>query len=260
MLPDWLQEILPGDTAHTWEAIRDVVPGSAYLVGGTALAVHLRHRVSRDLDFFSSAPMDIPRLRAQLENRGHLAVIQIRRDTLNAQFNGTKIQFLEATDQRVLEPMIDTEGLRISAVGDLLAMKLRAISGRGELRDYFDLKKIEELANRPVEEGLGLYLARYQIANPEQALLHTIRALAYLDDVADDPFLPETKQDIHSYWKNRQQQVMPFIDPSRSVAVGLQPTAPHHQSGEKQERTRNSPPHPPIHEPPATLSGPNQSL
>lgn len=34
MLPDSLQKIVPGDTARTWEAIRDVVPGSAYLVGG----------------------------------------------------------------------------------------------------------------------------------------------------------------------------------------------------------------------------------
>ncbi|MHB8293643.1 MAG: nucleotidyl transferase AbiEii/AbiGii toxin family protein [Acidimicrobiales bacterium] len=220
MLPDWLQNILPGNTAHTWELIRDVVPGSAYLVGGTALAIHLRHRVSRDLDFFSSAPLNISRLREQLQDRGRLAVTLASHDTLNAQFNETKLQFLEAADQRNLEPMTDVEGLRVSAIGDLLAMKLRAISGRGELRDYFDLKKIEELAKRPVEEGLGLYLHRYQIANPEQALLHTIRALAYLDDVADDPFLPETMQEIQMYWKRRQRQIVPFIETIRPLAAG----------------------------------------
>ena len=51
-LPAWLRAVLPDGTAETWEQIRSVVPDCAYLVGGTAIAVHLRHRVSRDLDFF----------------------------------------------------------------------------------------------------------------------------------------------------------------------------------------------------------------
>jgi hypothetical protein len=28
------------------------LPGGAYLVGGTGIAAHIGHRVSRDLDFF----------------------------------------------------------------------------------------------------------------------------------------------------------------------------------------------------------------
>jgi hypothetical protein len=44
--------VLPDGTAETWEQVRSVIPDCAYLVGGTAIAVHLRHRVSRDLDFF----------------------------------------------------------------------------------------------------------------------------------------------------------------------------------------------------------------
>jgi Nucleotidyl transferase AbiEii toxin, Type IV TA system len=51
-LPAWLRDILPEGTATAWLAIRDVLPASAYLGGGTAIAVHLRHRMSRDLDFF----------------------------------------------------------------------------------------------------------------------------------------------------------------------------------------------------------------
>lgn len=82
-LPGWLRAVLPGDTAHTWEAIRAVVPDSGYLVGGTAIAEHLRHRVSRDLDFFLVEPVDLTVTRHRLEAIGQLALTLHTEDTLN---------------------------------------------------------------------------------------------------------------------------------------------------------------------------------
>ena len=35
------------------------MPPVAYLIGGTAIAAHLRHRLSRDLDFCFEAPVDL---------------------------------------------------------------------------------------------------------------------------------------------------------------------------------------------------------
>jgi hypothetical protein len=52
MPSDRVRTILPSDTSTTWDIIAPVVPEQAYLGGGTAIAVHLGHRVSRDLDFF----------------------------------------------------------------------------------------------------------------------------------------------------------------------------------------------------------------
>jgi hypothetical protein len=52
-------------------------------------------------------------------------------------------------------------GIEVAGVGDILAMKLKVIVDRGELRDYFDLMAIERDAGRTVEEGLGLSLERY---------------------------------------------------------------------------------------------------
>jgi hypothetical protein len=49
---DPLRAFLPPDTAETWQTIAPLVPPVAYLGGGTAIAVHLEHRTSRDLDFF----------------------------------------------------------------------------------------------------------------------------------------------------------------------------------------------------------------
>ena len=51
-LPDQLRDVLPPGAAETWERIAPIVPEPAYLGGGTAIAVHIHHRQSRDLDFF----------------------------------------------------------------------------------------------------------------------------------------------------------------------------------------------------------------
>ena len=111
-IPRELAAILPNGTARTWVSIRDVVPAGAYLGGGTAIAVHLRHRVSRDLDFFLRQPVDLTALAEVLEAKGSLVVQQLDpepgRQTLNVLLDTTRLQFLEASSVRVLEPLLPT--------------------------------------------------------------------------------------------------------------------------------------------------------
>jgi hypothetical protein len=77
-------------------------------------------------------------------------------------------------------------GLQVGGLGDLLAMKLNAIAGRAQLRDYFDVMTIEQKGGRSVEEGLALFLVRYRPEHTDSALRPIVLGLAYLDDVADD--------------------------------------------------------------------------
>lgn len=70
-LPRDLREVLPEDTARTWVLLRDHLPKSMVLYGGTALAAHLHHRVSRDLDFFSAGPLGAAALKVTLESLGY---------------------------------------------------------------------------------------------------------------------------------------------------------------------------------------------
>jgi len=39
-----------------------------------------------------------------------------------------------------------------------------------------------------------------------------VRALGYLDDVADDPGLPMYQRDIEAYWKQRQPEIIRSLD------------------------------------------------
>ena len=243
-LPDWLEALLSGETASTWEQVAPLVPAEAYLGGGSAIAVHLRHRPSRDLDFFfHEDTVDLDRLVERLRARGPFAVTQREPGTLNGLFGGTRLQFLRAgleRPERRLEATTFVGGLQVAGLGDLLAMKLNAVAGRAQLRDYFDLMTIERLGGRTIEEGLALFLARYQPEHEDSAITPILLALGHLDDVADDPFLPVERRAIVRYWEQRQPELVLAVE-----RYGISRPAPL----EPPEPARN--PRPRRHDPPA---------
>jgi len=223
-LPAWLAPWLPADTARSWQAIATAVPRQAYLVGGTALTVHLRHRTSNDLDFFFEEPIDLAMVRTDLERLGPFAVTEHEEHTLNGQFHETKVQLLHAAKQTRLEPTTEIAGIQVAGLSDILAMKLKVIADRGELRDYFDVMRIEQDTGRTVEEGLGLYLARYGDRPDSNTLMSIVRGLGYLDDVLDDAQLPASRASIEAYWTRRQPHIVRNI--SREPMTPILPQAP----------------------------------
>jgi Nucleotidyl transferase AbiEii toxin, Type IV TA system len=211
-LRDQIRNFLPADTAMAWVLLAPVIPPPAYLVGGTAIAVHLGHRVSHDLDFFYHRnAIDLDQLARAIDTVGPFAVSLRAPGTLNALFSRTKIQFLHADEvvpQRLLVPPIEVAGLHVAEIDDLLAMKLKVVGDRGELRDYFDLMTIEQRTGRSVEEGLQLFLARFQPRYPQEALGHIVRGLGYFDDIEPDDQLPVSRQSIVDYWTGRHPSVI----------------------------------------------------
>jgi hypothetical protein len=209
---DRVREILPPDTAPTWDAIAPIVPPDAYLGGGTAIAVHLGHRISRDLDFFfHHDSVDLDDLVRRLSAAGPFAIIERSPGTLNGLFSATKVQFLHADEgrpQRLLEQPQETDGLRVAGLSDLIAMKLKVVGDRGELRDYFDLMTIEQRTGRTADEGLALFVERFQPEYPQQAINHILLGPGYFDDVDPDDALPVPRSDIVDYWTRRQREII----------------------------------------------------
>lgn len=211
-LPREVRQVVPPATAEAWDTIAPVLPPGLYLAGGTALAVHLAHRISNDLDFFfHEQSVDLHALRNVLEGAGPFAVVTSESGTLNGVFLGTKVQFLHADEslpQRRLEPLSNVGGLDVAGVGDILAMKLKVIAERGELRDYFDLMAIETQAGRTVEDGIALFLERYDRPREAASVEPIVRALGYFEDLDDDLSLPATKDEIAGYWTRRQPELL----------------------------------------------------
>ena len=118
-------------------------------------------------------------------------------------------------------------------------MKLNAVAGRAQLRDYFDLMTIERQGGRTIEEGLSLFLARYQPEHEDSAITPILLALGHLDDVAYDPFLPVERDAIVRYWQRRQPELVAAIERyGISRAAPLEP--PEH--GDNPRSLRREPP------------------
>lgn len=211
-VPAELRAALAPATAEAWEALAPHLSAALYLGGGTAVAVHLRHRESADLDFFyHDSSVELEELAEQLSRVGPFAITRRAPGTLRGLFDGTKVEFLHADEVRpqlLLREPTEVAGLRVAALEDLMAMKLKVIGDRGEARDYFDVMSIDENGAVTLEDGIALFLERYELAPSSEALPQLISALGYLDDVEQDDSLPIDKPALARWWQERQPRLV----------------------------------------------------
>src|SRR5437762_9329058 len=74
--------LLPKAQQEIWPLLAPAAGLSFVLYGGTAVALHLGHRISVDFDFFRSSPLDKKELEASLAFLAHAHVIQEDINTL----------------------------------------------------------------------------------------------------------------------------------------------------------------------------------
>lgn len=112
-----------------------------YLGGGAALALHLGHRRSVDLDYFLASEMGDPLLLASELRRGTPAfeITDTAPGTLHGHWSQVPVSFLEFRYPLLVPPLEWAEGAcRVASLDDLAAMKLSAIIQRGHRKDFLD--------------------------------------------------------------------------------------------------------------------------
>ena len=157
-----------------------------YLAGGTAAALHLGHRRSYDLDFFSPAPFDKSAPRRFLGSLGRLVVDQEGEGTFLGTLNDVRISFF-IYPYRLLAPPVLFGAVQVVALEDLAVMKLDAIASRGRKRDFIDLYFMcrDFLTLR---EMLPLVERKYE--GVKYNFTHLVKSLMYFEDAEADP-MPE---------------------------------------------------------------------
>ncbi|RME39198.1 MAG: hypothetical protein D6793_01445, partial [Thermoflexia bacterium] len=154
-----------------------------YLAGGSAVALHLGHRISVDLDFFTPQEEYAQEpLIQELARVGRLTIRQQRPGTLNAILEGTPVSFF-AYPYPMLEEFQSLWGVRIAGVLDLALMKLAAIGQRGRKRDFIDLYFICQ-HGYPLDDLLARMPKKFP--GVEYPSYHLLRALAYFQDAEED--------------------------------------------------------------------------
>lgn len=111
-----------------------------YLVGGTAIALHIGHRRSIDFDLFTEGDIKRKSIRNMIKKSGFVVekLLYEAFDQIHLIVNSVKITFF-SFPQEIIHP-IDFDGIiGIPTLLDLAAMKTYALGGRAKWKDYVDL-------------------------------------------------------------------------------------------------------------------------
>jgi len=153
-----------------------------YLAGGTGLALHLGHRFSVDLDFFSPdagavGPEARDALRQTFDDSS-LAITHDTDGTFVATWRGVGISFFRLPLYPLVEPTVDVEGIHLASLEEIGAMKLAAAIDRSTRKDMVDLYFI--LRRTPIERIFQVAAVKY--ARVRTFAISAVRGLAYFED------------------------------------------------------------------------------
>lgn len=158
---------------------------SAYLAGGTALALQLDHRYSYDFDFFTPEKFD----EGILVQRISEAFPEFSLERKNW---GTILGYLGEIRFSLFfykYPLLFKShkflGINIADIKDIAAMKIAAITDRGTKRDFIDLYYIfNEKKIMTLEKSLKLYDKKFKALS--QNKIHILKSLVYFEDADRD--------------------------------------------------------------------------
>ena len=110
-----------------------------YLVGGTAIALHIGHRRSIDFDLFCKAGLNKKDIRKKLSQLP-FKIIKISEDSDQIHFmiNDIKVTFFEYPFE-IEHPLLPDQYLSIPSLLSLSSMKAYALGRRAKWKDYVDL-------------------------------------------------------------------------------------------------------------------------
>jgi hypothetical protein len=170
------------------------------LVGGTALALHLGHRKSIDLDLFSPTGFDSTELGMHMKEKHDFEINTTAKNTLTGFISGIKIDLLAHRYPYVEQPLF-LEEIRLSSMKDIAAMKLNAIAGNGtRIKDFIDVAWLS--CKMSLTTMLEAYQTKYE-TNPCTAL----RSLVYFEDILLDEPVQMTGGSEPS-WKNISKRIV----------------------------------------------------
>lgn len=109
------------------------------IVGGTAIALHMGHRKSVDIDFFTCEKVGKREILPVLRDMFPGTEFYITQHSISAEINGVRVELFDEWHTPFLEKPVIANGLRLASLLDLAAFKLDAIIERREKKDYIDL-------------------------------------------------------------------------------------------------------------------------
>lgn len=174
-----------------------------FLVGGTALALQLGHRISVDIDLFTQNDFDTAKLFNQLNSKFRVNDKTEDINTLNINIipveskNIVKVDLIKYA-YPLINPIKEIDDIRLLSIEDIIPMKLSAVAGRGSKKDFYDIYYL--LQQYTFKQMFDLFEQKFINANK----FHVLKSLTYFEDAEIEPN-PQTIKEFN--WDNLKEQI-----------------------------------------------------
>lgn len=159
---------------------REETLSTTRLVGGTALALQIGHRISVDLDLFSKEPLDINAIEQILTHKFNFSAHFISKGSVRGEIDGIKIDILHHPYEWIDDPVCE-EDIIMASLQDITAMKLNSIIHNGTRpKDFLDVAYLSQFFS--YDDMRSLLVQKY----PEYDPILLDRCINYFDDIETD--------------------------------------------------------------------------
>ncbi|MEA3267411.1 MAG: nucleotidyl transferase AbiEii/AbiGii toxin family protein [Candidatus Fermentibacteria bacterium] len=158
-----------------------------FLVGETALALQIGHRISIDIDMFTLCEFSSSKILSELEK--YFAVVNAAAGKNSLSFDGAiqggnneiiKVDLIRYS-YPLINPVQTVDNIRLLSVEDIIPMKLSAVAGRGSKKDFYDIFYLLDVY------GLEQMISLFETKFPQTSKFHIVKSLAFFDDAESEP-------------------------------------------------------------------------
>ena len=216
-----------GDSVRAvWPNLAAAVAGiDGALFGGTALATHLQHRQSFDLDYMTYQHFDGEALARRLAVGTQVDVRVAAASQLRATAGGVVVEVFTAPHpsddpskvQQIAAPRM-LDGLAVASLADLLASKLDVVLWRAKPRDFIDIAAIDQSSQLRIEDGLRLHTVRYSTTLGSGVLDEIVDLLEDPGPLPSDPAFAAQASEALAYLADRAPALRDYLANARAVA------------------------------------------
>jgi hypothetical protein len=168
-----------------WDLLKELQKSDVFkdyfLVGGTALALQLGHRISDDIDLFTRNDINKDEILDFLNSEYHekYQIKNIQKIIFQIIINDVKVDLVKH-NFNLIEDIKTEEGIRYLGKKDIAAMKLMAVANRGDqAKDFIDIYYL--LKEMPLNEMFEYYKEKYN----QNDVSVIKRSLVYFDDITN---------------------------------------------------------------------------
>jgi len=213
-----------------WETVSDKLKSSLYmlmqaelfndfrLVGGTALSLHLGHRISVDIDLFTDKPYGsinfekidefLKKNYAYVDANFDLIPGMGRSYFLGDSPNNTIKLDVYYTNDPFMHPFVEIDGIRMATLEEIVSMKIDVVQRGGRKKDFWDLHEV--IPKFSLEQMLKLHSQRHKWTHDEKLILANFTDFKH----ADSDFEPICLRQKN--WEFIKDDLIEFVNRKRN--------------------------------------------